>query len=159
MNTKWRQTAGAARAHNMAGFSLLEMMIVLLIAGILLLVALPGYRGSVLKSSRAAAWGALVDVMARQEQYFINNKRYSLNLDGLGLPSPFYIDKQAEPVTEGRAVYRIELDIESDTYMGVKAVPENDQLEDRACMTFAISSIGVRSVSGTSSSSHPEHCW
>lgn len=148
-----------AMTNKRAGFTLLEMMVVLLIVGILLLVGLPGYRGAVLKSARAAARGTLVGVMSRQEQYFINHKRYALSLEELGLPSPYYVDKQAEPVDEAVAAYRIELDIQSDAYAGVRAVPENGQLEDRACMTFTISRIGIRSVSGEYTSSNPQHCW
>ena len=159
MSRQTQSSVGITGVKTARGFSLVEMMIALLIAGLLFFVALPGYRGVVLKSARAAGIGVLISVMARQEQYFINRKRYALRLDDLGLPSPYYVDKQAEPVNAGRAVYRIELDVEADEYVGVKAVPQNNQLEDSACMTFTISRIGVRSVSGGSASSHPRQCW
>jgi type IV pilus assembly protein PilE len=159
MSRQTHSSVGITGVKTAPGFSLVEMMIVLLISGLLFFVALPGYRGVVLKAARTAGKGVLISVMARQEQYFINRKRYALSLVDLGLPSPYYVDKQAEPVNAARAVYRIELDVEADEYLGVKAVPQNNQLQDSACMTFTISRIGVRSVSGGSASSHPRQCW
>lgn len=141
-----------------AGFTLMELMIVLAIAGILYLVALPGYQHTVVKSTRAAARGVLINVLSRQEQYFINNKRYATSLDSLGLPVPYYIDRQAEPVNESGAAYRIELDIVSAAYDGVRAIPLNRQVSDSSCMAFSINRIGVRAVTG-SLSSNPAECW
>ena len=141
------------------GFTLIEMMIALAVAGILFFVALPAWQHTMLKSNRAAGKGVLVDVLSRQEQYFINNKHYATSLEQLGLPSPdFFINSQAEPVNEGRAVYRIELDILASTYRGVKAIPWNRQAADSACMAFSISQAGVHTVSGAQRDGGA-HCW
>ena len=56
------------------GFTLIELMIVIVIVAVLLAVALPAYQDSVIKSNRSAGRGILLDVASRQEQYFINNK-------------------------------------------------------------------------------------
>ena len=141
-----------------AGFTLIEMLVVLIIASILLLVALPGYQRVILKSARATARTALTGVLARQEQYFINNKHYASDLAALGLPSPYYVDRQAQPVDTGRAVYRIDLVQASGNPVGVSASPVNTQLADSACMAYSISHRGERAVTGTLANS-PEECW
>jgi type IV pilus assembly protein PilE len=141
-----------------AGFSLLEMMVALAVAGILFFVALPGYQHAVVKAARAAARATLLEVMARQEQYFINNKRYAPDLGALGLPATYFIDKQGDTVGEQRASYRISLELTEGEYGGARAVPLNRQAVDSACMTFSLSRRGVRAVSG-SLSGNPAECW
>ena len=144
--------------HPLAGFSLLEMLVALAIAGILLAVALPGYEHAVRKSTRAAARATLLDVMSRQEQFFVNNKRYASAFGALGLPDNYYIDAQGQPAVPASAVYRIELALPGGSYDGAIAHPLNRQASDRACMAFSLSSTGVRSVSGALESD-PRACW
>ncbi|MFC1578857.1 type IV pilin protein [Pseudomonadota bacterium] len=147
-----------AAVRGAAGYTLVEIVTVLVIAAILYSVALPGYQHTVLKSGRAAARGILLDVMTRQEQYFINNKYYAVTLADLGLPEPYYINSQAEAVAEARATYQVNLEIQDEAYSGVAAVPHNRQSRDEACMTFSISRTGIRAVSGVFSR-EPAHCW
>jgi type IV pilus assembly protein PilE len=153
-----RRSFRAAVRRRSGGFTLIELMIALAIAAILLLLAVPGYQAVILKSNRAAAKGVLVSVLSRQEQYFVNNKGYATSLESLGLPVPYYIDRQAAPATAGAAVYRIELDIVAAAYSGVTAVPVNRQTADSPCMAYSISRLGVRAVSGALSAS-PVDCW
>ncbi|MCP5204683.1 MAG: prepilin-type N-terminal cleavage/methylation domain-containing protein [Pseudomonadales bacterium] len=142
----------------MAGFTLLEVITVLVIAAILYFVALPGYQSVVVKSGRAAARGVLMDVMTRQEQYFINSKRYATSLAELQLPEPYYIDRQAQAAAEAQASYRVALDVREGVYIGVLTVPVNRQTADEACMTFSLDRTGRRAVSG-SLSAQPAQCW
>ena len=140
-------THSSCLSQNMnRGFTLIEMMVVLAVAGLLYFVALPGYRHAMIKSYRAAGKGVLMEVMSRQEQYFINNKRYADSLPGLGLPSDYYVDTQSQPASAARAIYKIELVFDAAVYKGVKAIPQNLQRRDGQCMTFAISRLGVRSA-------------
>ena len=141
-----------------AGFSLLEMLVVLVIAGVLLFVALPAYRYTVIKSTRAAARGILLDVQSRQEQYFVNNKLYAVNLAGLGLPDPYYVDGQADAVGRESAAYRIALEVQDVAYEGVSATPINAQAGDSACGTLLVTRAGARAASG-SQSPNPPDCW
>jgi type IV pilus assembly protein PilE len=59
------------------GFSLLELMIVLVIVGILASIAIPSYRDSIRKSNRRAAQAVLMDIANRERQYFIANRAYA----------------------------------------------------------------------------------
>ncbi len=161
MSPSWvgrMQGGGMRTPGGAAGFTLLEMIIALVVAAILYFVALPGYQHTVLKSGRAAARGILLDVMTRQEEHFINHKRYATALADLGLPDPFYINRQAEAVERARAVYKVDLAIEGGAFVGVAASPRNRQDEDEACMTFSLSRTGIRAVSGSFANA-PGHCW
>jgi type IV pilus assembly protein PilE len=153
----------ASRARRVAlagGFSLLELMMVLVIASILYFVALPGYEQAVIGGTRAAARGVLYDVLSRQEQYFMNFKRYASALEQLGLPSPYYIDGQAQIAAPGQAAYRVELalDTDADAFLGVQALPMNRQARDSACKAFTLKRSGSRAVSGTLAA-NPSACW
>ena len=125
---------GGARSYlgqgRQVGFSLIEMMVALAIAAILLFVALPAYEHAVVKSTRAAARMALLDVMSRQERYIVNNKRYGTVLGELGLPDPYYIDGKGDAVAPGLSAYLVSLDLVCGTYRGVTARPLNRQARD-----------------------------
>lgn len=146
------------QARFSVGFTLIEMLVALVIAGILLCVALPGYQYAMIKSGRTAARGALLDVVSRQEQYFVNHKRYAISLENFGLGKDYFVDRQGEAVGRRSAVYHIRLYLIDGAYAGVEAIPLNGQTADSGCMTFTLSSVGVRSVSGAHSSNPPE-CW
>lgn len=140
------------------GFSLVELLVALAIAGVLLFVALPGYQYVVLKSTRAAARASLLDVVSRQEQYFVNTKRYATNLGSLGLPDPYHVDSHGDAIDPGAASYRISLDLADGDYTGAVAAPVNRQASDSGCMAFSLARTGVRSVSGALASD-PGECW
>ena len=153
---------GGARSYlgqgRQVGFSLIEMMVALAIAAIQLYVALPAYEHSVVKSTRAAARMALLDEMSRQERYIDNNNRYGTDLGELGLPDPYYIDGKGDAVAPGLSAYRVSLDLVGGTYRGVTARPLNRQARDSGCMSFSLSTVGIRTVSG-SLSGNPRDCW
>ena len=71
------------------GFTLIEMMIVIVIVSVLLLVGLPAYRKQVIQGNRAEGTGALLRIMDRQERYYANNfpPTYASSLTGLGFSS------------------------------------------------------------------------
>ncbi len=140
------------------GFSLVELLVALAIAGVLLFVALPGYQYVVLKSTRAAARASLLDVVSRQEQYFVNTKRYATNLGNLGLPDPYHVDSHGDAVDPGAASYRISLDLADGDYTGAVAAPVNRQARDSQCLAFSLARSGMRAVSGAQASD-PGECW
>lgn len=58
------------------GFTLIEVMIVVVIVAILAAVAIPSYQDSVRKTRRADAKEALTRIAALQERYFFTNNTY-----------------------------------------------------------------------------------
>ncbi len=59
------------------GFSLIEVMIVLVIVSILAGIAYPSYQDSVRKGKRAAAKNDMMEIANRQKQFLIANRSYA----------------------------------------------------------------------------------
>lgn len=68
------------RRFNARGFSLIELMIVVVIVGVLAAVALPSYRNHLIKASRSAVQTELLDLASIQEKIFLNSNNYSPNV-------------------------------------------------------------------------------
>ena len=85
---------GVARARPQAGFSLIELMVVVGIVSILATIATASYSRYTLRANRAEARQALLAIQAAQEKFFIQNNSYATTLasfiqsppNGLGVP-------------------------------------------------------------------------
>jgi type IV pilus assembly protein PilE len=69
-------------ARNASGFTLIELMIVVIIIGVLAAVAYPSYQNQVRKTKRADAKSALTELAIRQEKYLSQCFVYSANITG-----------------------------------------------------------------------------
>ena len=66
------------------GFTLIELMIVVAIAGVIGSLALPSYFKQVQKSSRTEAKGEMIRIAQMQESFFVQNLSYANSLTQLG---------------------------------------------------------------------------
>ena len=81
-----------------AGFTLVELMVVITILAIVAAVAYPSYQDHIRKGRRAAAQAFLVEVGSRQQQYLLDARSYAVGAGALAalnmtVPadvSPFY---------------------------------------------------------------------
>ncbi len=71
-----------------SGFTLIELMIVLLVIGILTAIAYPSYVGSIVKGNRANAQAMLMDAAQRQQQFLLDNRAYASSVADLGISVP-----------------------------------------------------------------------
>lgn len=62
---------------NSDGFTMLEVMIVVVIVGILAAIALPNYADYVKRGKIIEATSALSDLRTRYEQYYLDNRTYA----------------------------------------------------------------------------------
>ncbi|MCL4799997.1 MAG: type IV pilin protein [Burkholderiales bacterium] len=67
------------------GFTLLELMIVVVVIGILAMIAYPSYSDYVRRGKIAEAASALMETRGKMEQYFLDNRTYA-GADAAGLP-------------------------------------------------------------------------
>lgn len=114
------------------GFTLIELVVAMLIVGLLASLAVPGYREYVMRGNRRAAQAVMMELAARQQQYFVANRTYA-TADDLGYALPpevtdkydFAIDVVAGPppgftltfTPKGSQEGDVELSLDSD---GVK---------------------------------------
>ena len=70
--------------HNLRGFSLIELMIVVAIVGILAAVAYPSYLTYTMKSNRSAAQSYILEVAGKEERYLLDARSYG-DLSALGI--------------------------------------------------------------------------
>lgn len=70
-----------------AGFTLTELLVVIIIAAILASLAIPSYREAVRRSDRRAAQAAMMEISNRERQYFLANRVYA-DHDELGFTLP-----------------------------------------------------------------------
>ena len=75
-----RHTSKAAQA----GFTLIELMVVIAIVAILIGIALPAYQDHVIRGHRAAAKSEMLEIATRQQQFLLANRAYTSNLSQLG---------------------------------------------------------------------------
>ncbi|NNF51254.1 MAG: type IV pilin protein [Gammaproteobacteria bacterium] len=141
-----------------SGFTMAELMIVMVIAAILASIAVPSYQDFVTRSKRSQAKSVLLQVADKQEQFFLDNKRYAATMTDLGYAAnPFYIDsssdQQASSTTD--SIYKLEFSATTNTTYAVAAVPLGAQAShDSGCGTISVNNTGKRDQSGTSTD-----CW
>ncbi|MEO5695695.1 MAG: type IV pilin protein [Burkholderiaceae bacterium] len=79
--------------RRIAGFTLIEMMIVVAAIAILAAVALPSYREYIKKSRRAEAQSYLLTVAGRQQQFLVDTRGFSSATDPADIaPVPKNVD-------------------------------------------------------------------
>ncbi len=129
-----------------AGFTLMELMIVVVIIGIIASVALPSYSGYTLRAHRADAAGNLLTLAQFMERYQTENGRYDQDAGGVAVTLPFTQSPQS-----GTVRYNISLvgaNLSASTF-NLQAVPAGGQATgDTACGTISIDHAGVKCING-----------
>ena len=117
------------------GFSLLEVMVVVVIVGILAAIAIPTYTGYVTRTRRADAITALETLALDQEKYRAEQGTYGTigQLTGAGYPSPN---------ADADRNYNIGVTVTGGTFFVATATGMNDQAGDT--IVFALDSNGTR---------------
>lgn len=145
------------RRRKIAGVTLIELMVVVVIIGILSAIAYPSYSRFVIRSKRVAAKSVLLRVADRQEQFIANNKRYATSLTELGLAADsLAIDDNAEATTAGGNdhIYTVTLADTTNITFTAQAQPVGSQAADTDCGTLTLNQAGVRDRSGSG-----DDCW
>lgn len=139
------------------GVTLLELLVVVAIAGALALAAFPSYRQYALRAQRTDAKAALLKLQANQERFYLTHKRYAATaeLGALGFGDPPRSDKGA---------YALSVPIVTpETYTAVATpVPGGafDMTRDADCTSFTITAQGARGATGAGGPAvAAERCW
>lgn len=131
------------------GFSLMELMIVVGIAGILAAVAMPAYQDYVERTRRGDAQAALMALASAMERYYVDNHTF-VGAD----PAVLYSAKS--PVDGERVFYSLAVVNATRRGFTLSATPKNAQAQDK-CGELTLTRSGVRGVVGAEASL--EDCW
>lgn len=81
------------------GFTLIEIMIVVVLIAVLAAIALPSYKNYVIKGNRAAAQAFMMDVASREKQYLLDARAYAPDLATLGVAAPADVSRHYTSIT------------------------------------------------------------
>ncbi len=125
----------------MAGFTLTELMIVLVIIGVLTAIALPAYTDYARRAKRADATAGLQQMAALQERFFSDNNTYAAAATALGY------DSDTPDSTDG--FWQLTIASGTVSQFVLTAVPTGGHV-DADCVTVTLTSAGART---------PADCW
>lgn len=124
------------------GITLIELLIVIAIAGTLAAIAIPVYRSYSERAQRTEAKTALLRLSERQERWYLSNNAYTADLEALGFPGG----------CSEHCVYTLDFPVEPDSSgFTARARPTPgggwnavDQTGDSDCQWFTLSARGSR---------------
>lgn len=148
------------------GFTLIELMVVVVIATILFAIAIPSYMTYIRQARRTEAKTTLLDVAGREESYFstngsvYTNAANSLGFTAFGVPfgSGYYQLTVCSPASGNcTAGLNMPNPPAAPSYTIVATpVAGTSQARDAQCTAFAVDSTGQQYASGTGGTAY---CW
>ncbi len=125
------------------GFTLIELVVVMVVLGILAAIAIPNYSEYVMRGYRSSAQAYISDIASRQTQFFIDRRLYADNVAALNVTAPNDI--------ANRYTIAIATTAGPPAAFTVTATPSGTQANDR-CGALTIDQAGNKTAAGT-------RCW
>jgi type IV pilus assembly protein PilE len=156
-------------ARSSRGFTLIEFMVVVIVATILLSIAVPSYMSQIRQSRRTEAKTAVLDLSGREERYLTTNPAgYTNNPAFLG-----YVSFGAgNPI--GGGYYYLTVCSPAATCAGLSMpnpppapsytivatpVPGQSQVNDLQCQAFGVDSGGQQYAVDSAGNDQTKYCW
>jgi len=147
-----------AQAANRTGFTLIEMMIVLVILAITASYALSSYRRHLVRGYRLEAMQGLLAAAAEQEKFYLTQGHYSDRLDAVAGDDPPGLPVAS--VTPHRR-YRLAIEFADASAFRVVALPNEHggQADDVECRRISIDESGRREAQDSTGRDSTPRCW
>jgi type IV pilus assembly protein PilE len=152
MKAKVFQSAHLGRQFRLAGFSLVELLVVLVIMGVLSAVALPGYTRYVQRGHRTEAMAALLEAQHFMERYYSANGQYLSPANA----APVLPQRLQGTPSQGNVRYQLSVREATVNSYVLQAVPVGSMAGD-VCGSLTINQTGLRGVLNSSRS--VAECW
>lgn len=154
-----------AATDRQRGFTLIEIMVVILIIGILAGIAYPQYSRYLIQARRSDGQTALLQTASQLQKYYTTCGQYPVNIGGVGSTTNCATTFLGGPTKSPEWYYNLNYTpvafngIPNQGYV-LKAVPEptKAQVMDTECATLTLSDTGIKGATGTLSAT-PERCW
>jgi type IV pilus assembly protein PilE len=152
MKTQVLQSARSDRQYRQAGFSLVELLVVLVIMGVLSALALPGYSRYVQRGNRTEVMAALLEAQHFMERYYSANGQYLSPANAV----PMLPQRLQRIPLQGTVRYQLSVrEATVNSYL-LQAVPEGSMAGD-VCGNLTINQTGLRGVLNSTHS--VAECW
>jgi type IV pilus assembly protein PilE len=139
------------------GVTLMELMVVVAIISIIAAVAYPNYTQFVTRSKRSVGATALLQIADRQQQFFMDNKRYAATLTSLGYANDsIMVDDEGQVVTTASddRIYNIQISASNIVTYELTATPQLVHAKKDKCGSLTLTQTGEKGQSGTG-----DNCW
>jgi type IV pilus assembly protein PilE len=139
----------------LAGFSLIELLVVLVIMGIVSAIALPNYRQHIQRGHRAEAVGALLEAQHFMARYYSAHGRYDGSANEAGeLPE---LPLRLRGIPAGADLrYQLRLDAATVNSYELKAEPVGSMHDDK-CGVLTLDQTGLKGLDDSNFS--VADCW
>ncbi|MEM6581878.1 MAG: type IV pilin protein [Pseudomonadota bacterium] len=144
---------GQSPVTSIRGFTLIEVIIVVVVVSVLMAIGLPAYENSVQKSRRADAKSALMDAANRQEKHMLDQGTYTDDMEELGFGD--------DPLESEEGYYTVDAvactggTLARCYVLTANPATGSPQTDDLRCTQFVLESNGSKTASG----SDQDNCW
>ncbi|MBC7946006.1 MAG: prepilin-type N-terminal cleavage/methylation domain-containing protein [Burkholderiales bacterium] len=144
----WKATIDLTKA---CGFTLIEVMVVIVIVGILASVAIPSYTDYVVRGKLVDAHTALADYRVRMEQFYQDNRQYNTGTTttcGMAVPTSRFFDLSCTPGASP-----------SQTYTATAEAKAGQGLGSADDFVFTIDHMNARATTKFYGATSTQTCW
>ncbi|MEK6592714.1 MAG: type IV pilin protein [Pseudomonadota bacterium] len=148
---KFNNQMTPSSAWKSRGFTLIELMIVVVVIAILTAVAYPSYENYIIRANRSAAQSFMLEVASKQERFLLDARAYAADLAALGMTVPSSVSANYTITAPGTAG--------PPPGYTVTAIPipgGRQATKDTLCGTLTINATGTKTASGSGGVSQ---CW
>ena len=145
------------------GFTLIEVMIVVVILAILTMLAVPSYQEYMARSKRADVQGALYGLASAMTRFYTENNTYCGSDDGgtigtcVSPDSPGIFSSQV-PISGGTAYYNLTISAVAANSYTLTATRTGTMNADK-CGDFTLQHTNVRGLNNESAGINVNDCW